>query len=90
MRTYHYTAFTDLDIYDILYAGHKSDAFVGSGRRRRFLDLYGFHLSTSVWNVFVIEVGDSVVFGSTDGYGIWNNWMSLGSFSLCIGYVMLC
>jgi hypothetical protein len=38
MRTYQYTAFIVLDIYDTLYAIHKSDAGVGSGRRRRFLD----------------------------------------------------
>jgi hypothetical protein len=38
MRTYQYTAFTVLDRYDVLYAGHKSDASVGSGRRRRFLN----------------------------------------------------
>jgi hypothetical protein len=37
MRTYQYTAFTVLDRYDIFYGGHKSDAGVGSGRRRRFL-----------------------------------------------------
>jgi hypothetical protein len=28
MRTYQHTAFTDLDRYDILYGGHKSDAGV--------------------------------------------------------------
>jgi hypothetical protein len=38
MRTYQYTAFSVLDRYDTLYAVHKSDASVGSGRRRRFLD----------------------------------------------------
>jgi hypothetical protein len=37
MRIYQYTAFTVLDKYDTLYAIHKSDAGVGSGRRRRFL-----------------------------------------------------
>jgi hypothetical protein len=62
MRTYQHTAFTALDRYDILYGGHKSDAGVGSGRERRFLDLYGFRFSTTFWNVFVIEVRDSVVF----------------------------
>jgi hypothetical protein len=36
MRTYRYTAFTLLDRYDILYAGQKRDAGVGSGRRCRF------------------------------------------------------
>jgi hypothetical protein len=47
MHTYQYTAYTVLDKYDILYAGQKSDAGVGSGRRRRFLDLYGFRFSTT-------------------------------------------
>jgi hypothetical protein len=47
MRTYQHTAFTVLDKHDILYGGHKSDAGVGSGRRRRFLDLYGFRFSTT-------------------------------------------
>jgi hypothetical protein len=51
-----------LDIYDILYAGHKSDASVGSGRQCRFLDWYGFRFSTTFSNVFVIELRDAVVF----------------------------
>jgi len=38
MHTYHHTAFTVLDRYAILYAGHKSDASVSSGRQCRFLD----------------------------------------------------
>jgi hypothetical protein len=38
MRTYLHTAFTVIDRYDILIDGHKSDASVGSGCRRRFLD----------------------------------------------------
>jgi hypothetical protein len=38
MRTYQLTAFTVLNKYDILFGGHKSDAVVGSGCRRRFLD----------------------------------------------------
>jgi hypothetical protein len=62
LRTYQHTAFTVLDRYDILYDGHKSDAGVGSDRRRRFLDWYGFHFSTTFWNVFVIKVRDSDVF----------------------------
>jgi hypothetical protein len=49
-------------IDDTLYAVHKRDAGVGSGRRRRFLDLYGFRFSTTFWNVFVIELRYSVVF----------------------------
>jgi hypothetical protein len=48
--------------YDTLYGGHKSDAGVGSGRRRQFLDLYGFRFSTTLRNVCVIELSDSVVF----------------------------
>jgi hypothetical protein len=37
MRTYQHTAFTILVGYDILNGEHKSDAGVGSGRRRRFV-----------------------------------------------------
>jgi len=47
MRTYQNTAFTVLDTYDIFYRGHKSDNGVGSGRRCRFLDWYGFRFSTT-------------------------------------------
>jgi hypothetical protein len=39
MHSYQDTAFAVLDKYDILYGGHKTDAGVGSGRRRRFLDV---------------------------------------------------
>jgi hypothetical protein len=38
MRIYQHIAFAVFDKYDIFYGGHKSDAGVGSGRRRRFLD----------------------------------------------------
>jgi hypothetical protein len=38
MRTYQNTAFAVIDRYDIFHVGHKSDAVVGSERRRRFLD----------------------------------------------------
>jgi hypothetical protein len=62
MRTYQHPAFAIVDRYDILYGGHKSDAGVGSGRRCWFLDLYGFGFSTSLWNVSVIELRDSVGF----------------------------
>jgi len=34
--------------YGTLYGGHESDAGVGSGRRRRFLDFYGFRFSTTL------------------------------------------
>jgi hypothetical protein len=47
MRTYQHTAFKVLHKYDILYQGHKSDAGVGSGRRRRFLDSHGFRFCTT-------------------------------------------
>jgi hypothetical protein len=47
--------------YDTLYGGHESDAGVGSGRRRRFLYLYGFVFSTTLCNVFVIELRYSVL-----------------------------
>jgi hypothetical protein len=62
MRTYQHTALPVLDIYGTFYGVHKSDAGVGSGSRRRFLDLYGFRFSTTLWNVFVIELRDSIVF----------------------------
>jgi hypothetical protein len=62
MRTYQQTAWTDLDTYDVLYGGHKTDAGVGLGSRRRFLDICGFPFSTSYWNIFLIELRDSIVF----------------------------
>jgi hypothetical protein len=46
MRTYHHTDLTVLDRYDIMYGGQKSGAGVGSCRRSRFLDSYGFRFST--------------------------------------------
>jgi hypothetical protein len=48
-------------IDDILYAGDKSDAGVGTGRRRQFLNLYGFRFSITLWNVLEIALWDSVV-----------------------------
>jgi hypothetical protein len=71
MHSYQRNAFTILDRYDIFYGGHKSDVGVVSGCRRRFLDWYGFRFTTTFWNVFVIELRDSVVFGSADGYEFW-------------------
>jgi hypothetical protein len=62
MCSYQHTAFTVFYRYDTLYTGHKSDASVGLGRRRRYLDWYGFRFSTTFWKVFVIELRDSVVF----------------------------
>jgi hypothetical protein len=61
MRTYQHTTFAVIDRYDIFYGGYKSDAGVGSGRRYRFLNSYGFRFSTTLWNI-LIELRDSVVF----------------------------
>jgi len=49
MRTYQHNAFPLLDRYDIFSSGHKTDAGVGSGRRRRFLVWYGSRFSTTLW-----------------------------------------
>jgi hypothetical protein len=62
MRTHEHKAFAVLDRYDTFYGGHQSDAGVGTGRRRRCLDLYGFRFFMMLGNVFVIEMRDSVVF----------------------------
>jgi hypothetical protein len=62
MRTYQHTASTLLERCDILDGRHKSDAGVGSGRRRRFWDLCGFRFPTTFWNGFLIDLRDSVVF----------------------------
>jgi len=79
MRTCQHIAITVLDRYDILFAGNKSEAGVGSERRRRFLDWYGFLFSTTMWNVFVRELYDSVVFSAVHAVmELWNNWVSLG------------
>jgi hypothetical protein len=48
MRTYQHTAFAALHRYHVFYGEHKSDAGAGSGRRRRFLDSYGFRFSTTL------------------------------------------
>jgi hypothetical protein len=56
-----------LSLIDVTYCTAKeSDAGVGSRRRllRRFLDLYGFCFSTTLCNVFVMELLDSVVFSA--------------------------
>jgi hypothetical protein len=55
-------AFTVRDWYDVLYTGDENDSGVGSGRRRRLLDRYGFCFSISLWNVSEIALRDSVVF----------------------------
>jgi hypothetical protein len=62
MRTFEHTAFAVLDRYDILYGGQENDAGVATGRRRRFLDSCRFRSSTTLRNVFVIEMRDSVSF----------------------------
>jgi hypothetical protein len=62
MRTYRDTASIVLDRYDIFITGHESDAGVGLGRRRRFSELCGFRFSTRLWDVFLIELRDFVVF----------------------------
>jgi hypothetical protein len=68
MRTYQQTAFTVLGRYDILQGGHKGDAGVGSGRRRRFLDFCGFRFSTTLCKVFFKRNERfRCVSGSTDG-----------------------
>jgi hypothetical protein len=49
-------------IGDTLYAEDKSDAGVGTERRRQFLNRHEFRFSTTLWNAFLIELLDSVVF----------------------------
>jgi hypothetical protein len=51
MRSFQDTASMALDRYDILYARDESDAGVGTGRQRQFLNQYGFRFSTTLWNV---------------------------------------
>jgi hypothetical protein len=68
MRPYQHTAISVLDRY-ILCGGHKSDAGVCSGRRRRFL------VWISLLHIVVKPVRNRTgrfryVFGSADGYGI--------------------
>jgi hypothetical protein len=46
----------------LLYSGNKSDAVVGAGHRRQFLDWYGFRFSTTLCNMFITELRDYVVF----------------------------
>jgi len=48
MRSTQDTATIALDRYGILYAGDKSDAGVSTGRRRQFLNRYGFRFSTTL------------------------------------------
>jgi hypothetical protein len=74
MRTYKHTPFAVLDRYDILYGGHKSDAGVGSGCRRRFLDDFASPQRLKSVGKRIARL--RCVFGSTDGYGVQKNWVS--------------
>jgi len=62
MRSIRDTATLALDRYDILYAGDKSDAGVGTGHRCQFLNRDGFRFSTTLCNVLEVALHDSVVF----------------------------
>jgi len=62
MSTYQHTAFAVLERYDIFYGGHECDFGIRSWRLRRFLDWYRFRFSTTLWNVFVMELRNSVLF----------------------------
>jgi hypothetical protein len=69
---FQHTDFTVLDRCDILYVGHKSDAGVGSGRRRQIFRLIWISL---LHYVVVKRVRNRTArfcyaFGSTDCYGI--------------------
>jgi len=44
------------------YTQDETDTGVGSGRRRRHLDRHEFRFSISLWDLFVTELRDSVVF----------------------------
>jgi len=48
MRIIQNTATIAPDRYDILYAGNKSDASVGTVLQRQFLKRYGFRFSTTL------------------------------------------
>jgi hypothetical protein len=68
MRSSQHNAYIVLDRYDVLYTREETDAGVGSGRRRRLLDSYGFRF----YNIVVkcvrnITARFRCVFGSTDG-----------------------
>jgi len=77
MRIYHHTAFTVIERYYIVYHGHKSDAGVCSGRRRRFLFDIDF-ASAQCFETFRNRCARfRCVFGSTDSYEGRKNWVSL-------------
>jgi hypothetical protein len=72
MRIYQHTGFAVHDRYDILYGGHKSDACVVSGRRRQFLDWYGFRFSTTLCNVHpAYPMGTRGSFSGGKADGVW-------------------
>jgi hypothetical protein len=62
MRSIQDAATIALDSHDILYAGDKNEAGVDTGRRPQFLNRYGFHFSTTLWNALEIALRDSIVF----------------------------
>jgi hypothetical protein len=99
MRINQNTAFTVLDRYGKFYGGPKRDAGVGSGRRRRFLDSYGFRFSTTLRNVFEIALRDSVVFSVVEtvlstsdvycAYGSAHTFSTLSEVVFCKVWVRL-
>jgi hypothetical protein len=74
MRSYQDTAFAVLGRYDILYGGHKSDAGVGVD----FYIVVDFASPRPLKRVSNKTARISFVFGSTEGYGVWKDWESLG------------
>jgi hypothetical protein len=88
MRTHQHTAFNVLDRYDIFYAGHKSDASVGSGHWYRFLDWYGFRFSTVFWNVHLpsYPMGNRGYFPECKAAGTWSWSWPLTDNSLCFNW----
>jgi len=69
MRSYRHTAFTVLYRYDIFYGAHESDAGVGSGRRRQFLDV-SFGSPQRCERVRNRTARFRCFFGSIDGFGV--------------------
>jgi hypothetical protein len=76
MSTYQHIVTTFLNRYDILFAVDKSDAGVGSGRRRRFLDFMDFASPQRLKRVGNRTSRFRCVFGSTNGYRVQKNWAS--------------
>jgi len=61
MRSSYHIALTVPKRYDVLYIVEGNDAGVGSGRRRQLIDWYEFCICISLWNVFEIALGVSVM-----------------------------